>query len=279
MIPVKPEVILEFTPAGDYIGFVPKGFQGNIGGKRGSISEFTNRSRSRLLKKISQLSKNNNPLFVTLTYHNDYPGDYEGYKYDLHRFFISLRNHFPEVGIIWKLEFQKRGAPHFHLLMWGVDLSEGMDFIPREWNRMVSPGDEIHLKWHRGEYQNKPCVQLIKSWNGVKAYAAKEMGKTQGLAEQPGRFWGLRGNVPLSLIKKFRMDIEVALEIKKAHQRITGFETKRLGYWCYGYIEKLVDYAVMKQEEFENAGIPDDFPPGWYRVYKPEIFGYAERKD
>jgi len=46
------------------------------GSKRGVVVGFSRRSRSRLLQKISLIRRDVGlPMFVTLTYHEDYPGE------------------------------------------------------------------------------------------------------------------------------------------------------------------------------------------------------------
>lgn len=275
-----PHCTFEYAPQGDYIALKVKGFKGvKNTSKRGKIQGFSRKSRSRLLQKIAKLKKDNIPLFVTLTYHENYPTNFEGFKYDFHRFFISLRNRFPGVGVIWKLEYQRRGAPHFHLLLFGVDFSEACKFIPAEWNRITEPTSLLHLYWHEGLLKNKHCVQYVKSWKGVKSYAGKYMAK---VGDDPvltsGRFWGVRGIIPYSVMMDFRLDMDAALNFRRAHRKLSGYKPRRLGFWSFGYLQSLVNYASWLQRESEERFCPENFPPGWYLSYKPEIFQY-ERED
>lgn len=58
------------------------------------------------------------PNFVTLTYPAKFPTVSRA-KRDLKVFQQRLIRRFPGSGGIWKLEPQERGAPHYHLLIWG----------------------------------------------------------------------------------------------------------------------------------------------------------------
>jgi hypothetical protein len=57
--------------------------------------------------------------FLTLTYPDDWPERWEEWKAHLKRLFDLLRHKHPGVSAVWKLEYQKRGAPHFHLIVFG----------------------------------------------------------------------------------------------------------------------------------------------------------------
>jgi hypothetical protein len=47
-------------------------------------------------------------------------------------------------GAIWKLELQDRGAPHFHLLIFGLRYLPAA-LLARRWYEIVGSGDVNHL--------------------------------------------------------------------------------------------------------------------------------------
>lgn len=53
--------------------------------------------------------------FITITYPAVWPKDGKQVKRDLNRFLTWLRDNY-KTDYIWWLEFQKRGAPHMHIL-------------------------------------------------------------------------------------------------------------------------------------------------------------------
>lgn len=167
------------------------------------------------------------PLFITLTYPKVFPTP-AGAKKNIFAFFNRLRRAFPGLGLIWKLEPQKRGAPHFHMLAWGAELQELRKMVPQAWYEIAGGGDEDHLKWHRGQLGNgnKHCVQQVRSWRGVWSYASKYLGKTFEVDgwKWPGRFWGVvnRGVVPFGVERSIFVSRSEALTIQRYQRRFAG---------------------------------------------------------
>lgn len=259
-----------FAPAGSLVHLKQSGMPPLGGGQRGMVSGFSRQSRSRLMQRVAMLSRNRMPLFVTLTYPADFP-TVERAKANFQAFDHRLKYHYPESGLLWKLEFQRRGAPHFHFFLWGLTLEQAREFVPLAWAEVVGSSDfELHYRWHAGELQNEHCVQLVRSWRGVASYAGKYLGKLPEPQEATGevltgRIWGFRGKVPFSPILTFRLDLSVALTFRRAHRRFTGMRKsgRRLGFWSFGFVP---DWLIFL-ETVINAQCqpPPCFPPGWYR--------------
>ena len=132
------------------------------GGMRSAVKEFTYNSRRRLMRKIAGLLRDVLPLFVTLTYPEIYPTDSKIYKEHLRRFGIYLRRRYPRAAFIWRLEFQKRGAPHYHLLVYNVprtgkELRAFRAWLSLTWYHLVDSGDEKHLP---SRYSSKAAQEL-----------------------------------------------------------------------------------------------------------------------
>jgi len=92
------------------------------GPKRSEIKEFSEKSRQRLrlsLAKVDQ-RKCGSPIFGTLTYPAEFPIDSETFKRHLKIFSQRFLRAFPYAGFHWKLEFQTRGAAHFHPIFWNL---------------------------------------------------------------------------------------------------------------------------------------------------------------
>jgi hypothetical protein len=162
------------------------------GSKRGMIKEFTPDSRRRLMRTLARLRRGVLPLFLTLTYPREFPVDLGVSKGHLKRFFERLQYYFEDCGAIWKLEFQKRGAPHYHILLWGVGYDvRFLEWVSRAWYEVVGSGDERHLR-------AGTRVEWIRSVRGTFSYASKYLGKDQVVPEESkevgvGRFWGIWG--------------------------------------------------------------------------------------
>ena len=196
------------------------------GGVRGEVKGFSNDSRLRLMRLVAGVKRGAElPLFITLTYPNSFP-DARSSKKHLDTFFKRFARAFPAHGSIWKLEPQKRGAPHYHLLTWGCQLEAVQGFVPGAWFEIAGGGDLKHLTWHQGGFKNQHCVQAVYSYNGVIKYAEKYLGKTFEVEgwKQAGRFWGVvnRDNVPLGELIQKEVPRKKAIEIMRYQRRFTG---------------------------------------------------------
>ena len=104
---------------------------------------------------------------------------------------------------MWKLEPQKRGAPHFHLLLclkgsYSDDvLNDLRKFIALAWYEIVGSSQPTHL-------MAGTSVEPVETWNGVKHYTSKYLAKEFDGNEVPewwdcGRFWGVVGKIPTDI--------------------------------------------------------------------------------
>jgi hypothetical protein len=165
--------------------------------KRGAVKTFSRSSRRRLMRTLARTKRSNMPIFVTLTYPAIFPEDPQEWKRHLKNFFARLGRQFPGAAGVWKLEPQKRGAPHYHLLIWGVDYVDLRFWVPRAWYEVVGSDDKKHLA-------AGTRVEELRSWNGVMSYASKYLGKVDKAAscaelwQAAGRYWGVfqRENMP-----------------------------------------------------------------------------------
>lgn len=82
--------------------------------KRGKILMVTRRS----MNKLALLVKSTEVRFLsvmTLTYGANYPLDGKMVKRHLNHFLITAKRHYGDFEYVWIIEFQERGAPHFHI--------------------------------------------------------------------------------------------------------------------------------------------------------------------
>ena len=211
----SPEGFITLYPEGHLIK-VTKPQGGKIpqkgGGKRGK-AKFSNASRKRLLHKTAKTDRKNIPLLVTLTYPESWPGDWKIWKKHLKNLSKRLQRRFPESGAAWKMEPQKRGAPHFHLLVWGVKFSWLYAFIALNWYQIVGSGDEKHLS-------AGTRVEIARHSRGSKSYFAKYLGKNEGVwIEGVGRYWGFFGNIPWADEFQFPASNSVAVQMMRYQRR------------------------------------------------------------
>lgn len=89
------------------------------GGKRNVCKGFSVNSRRRMIRKTAMWDLRGLFLaFLTLTYPKVYTRDWRIWKRDLDVLCKWLEREYPELmGSLWHVEEQKRGAPHYHLLL------------------------------------------------------------------------------------------------------------------------------------------------------------------
>jgi hypothetical protein len=202
------------------------------GGVRGEVDGFSPASRRRLLYRVASLDRDAvpKPIFMTLTYPGEewerFGGTKEQVKKHLDTFHHWLSYHYPTASVIWRLEFQKRGAPHYHLLVFGVPYID-CRLVAEEWYRVVGSGQESHLA-------AGTQVVACKSWKQATMYVAKYMAKPQSLSEsgvpihsRPGRVWGIwnRGGLVREAV-----DYELSPEEFFQFRRIVRGHAKSRGY-------------------------------------------------
>lgn len=204
------------------------------GGKRNPIKGFTRASRLRLMRTIARVRRDADlPCFVTLTYPGEFP-TVERAKRDLDVFLKRLRRHFPKAGGIWKLEPQQRGAPHYHMLVWGVAENDLFTWVVVAWYDIAGNGDQNHLLFHSGHLPgSKPCVTRVRSFRGVWSYASKYLGKTFEIAEWgslwTGRYWAVFQpvNIPFGALRQTELTLRQVHDLQRYQRRFTGMRSRR----------------------------------------------------
>lgn len=171
--------------------------------QRGVVSSWSPKSRRRMVRTIAECVLDGHGWgMVTLTY----PGDWlscvpspEVAKRQLKAFRKRWERKFGvQIECIWKLEFQRRGAPHFHLLIRipSVALPIVRSWVLETWASIVGSGDPRHAK------AGTSVDVKWRGWDGAAAIA-RYFGK-HGLWstkeyqhdvpddwETSGRWWGV----------------------------------------------------------------------------------------
>ena len=212
----------------------------------GVITEWSRKSRSSMCRTFAELDysplveSGRVPAMITLTY----PGDWEVVAPEgasVKRHMVLWRKRFQrEYGeparYIWKLEFQRRGAPHIHLWM-APPMSPGRSgrsfsqWLSEAWALVVDHPDPVQKARHRLagtaiDVRNglKACdpkrlaIYFTKhsspNLNGDKEYQhiVPELWRRPGCG--PGRFWGVYG------LKKAVAVIDIAQDAYLTARRI-----------------------------------------------------------
>ena len=207
-----------------------------IGGKRGIITQFSDQSMARLLFVVKNCDVDFYSM-QTVTYPREFPTDGRAVKAHFKALRQSMLHYFPGVRGVWWMEFQKRGAPHFHVLT-DIDLASKADlshaemvwrrrkrhasngywtFDPLEkwllsrWYEIVSSGDPAHLV--------AGCAwEMIESTEGALRYTAAHASKRKQKQVPPdfqnvGRPWGKIGDVDIEKFGEAELTTAEVFEI------------------------------------------------------------------
>ena len=182
------------------------GRPGRVGGARGRIQGFSGRARRLLTEYLSSVEEGVVPAMVTLTYHRSWPPNSEGVRRHYDQFEKRMEREFPGLfERVRKLEFQQRGAPHWHVLYlaplslwsswvdWRGETLLLLDALRRAARHHWSAsGAEWSVSPRQGAH-----VELAYTPSAWKGYMLKETGKsvTSTFARVYGglRYWGVRG--------------------------------------------------------------------------------------
>jgi hypothetical protein len=117
-------------------------------------------------------------------------------KRHLDSFVKRLRRAYARCAVIWRMELQKNGQIHFHLIVTGAR------FIPHEWVRRSWA--EIIYGGDGDEYVRTETKRVV-SFKEALGYAAKYAAKLPDgeAADTEGRVWGVYGrrNLPIRLLQ------------------------------------------------------------------------------
>lgn len=195
--------------------------------KRGTIGGFSRKARTRMMELCAKIRSDAPALFVTLTYPRTWPGEASRWKRDLDAFGKWLRRTVPAASAVWKLEPQERGAPHFHLLVWGVAYL-AHNLIAQRWFEIVGSGDTSHRA-------AGTSIERVRSARGVRRYASKSyMGKELVLPagwDRVGKFWGVIGrkHLPLSACKLIMAKKNSMIRVRRIVRRYLRSKGMRRG--------------------------------------------------
>lgn len=183
--------VLEWTEGGSVATLKAKGLNDGKAKShkiRGIIRGFSEGSRHRLLKMVGGLNRKvlPHPHMVTLTYPRTWPADWHRWKLDLKAFIAAWERQYGLTFIIWRLELQQRGAPHYHLLVFMLGTIDPA-WVADTWTRIVTGK-------LTGKRRVRTQTERVRSWHGVMSYASKYMSKVDdnSLCASPmGRQWGV----------------------------------------------------------------------------------------
>jgi hypothetical protein len=182
--------------------------------RRGVVLMLSKRSLNRFLFLVKACPFRFQSL-LTLTFGPNYPSDGKKAKGALNVALVAIRRRFPGVKYFWFLEFQERGAPHFHIGLTVKPSFGDRIWLAHLWARAIEeewrytpirsfPSSEEHYGFLETDtrtavfrqHRRVKVWENVRSENGAIRYVAKYVCKPhQKLVPRAygnvGRFWGI----------------------------------------------------------------------------------------
>lgn len=180
------------------------------------ITGFSIKSRLRMFNLFTRINYSlyGFPIFSSNTWQHDFPSDRVEIKSFLKNYYEGLKAKLPPHKIVWKLEYQKRGAPHYHFMLLPTDRS--IDF--RQANYMKIINDEwLKRKKCKCDDCKKYSVKVkaVNDFKHAMIYISKELAKvgTGYHKHDLGRIWGASRSLNCEPIYKIKTDYKTFREL------------------------------------------------------------------
>jgi hypothetical protein len=180
-------------------------------------------------------------LFITLTYPAGEVSPRES-KRHLDSFIKRCHRRYPGCAGLWKLEYQKNGTAHYHVILIGVPFWNLLN-LKAVWADVVKSDNEHHIT--QGAH-----VDLVVSQRQAAHYMGKYIGKEAAVPEDHyGRVWGTFGE----LEKYESQQVAVGLDRHQMIQLRRVFDAirKSKSKWPF---KRAWDLRVSQRWFLEGAG-------------------------
>ena len=182
-----------------------------LGKSRGDVTVFSRQSRMRLLHLLASVTPpatdgfRHRCTFLTLTARMFYhPRQFKKY---LQTFFKRLGRKAPRLSIIWRLEYQKRGAPHVHCIVYNAPFIDKV-WIQEAWGEIIGQArpftriESIRSYKHLMAYASKYAAKVDDRGFIIGTYLTDGVGVDEYGGETAGRVWGVFNRVCLPFAEK-----------------------------------------------------------------------------
>jgi len=219
--------------------------------KRSAVKEFSGASRLRLMRLFAKIDTRTfgTPSFVTLTFHDNWRKDYSDLKEILNKTLQYIRDSGLDIYYIWRLELQKRGAPHFHfILFFPSELSDSavesfLSGFRLYWHRLVEPNSAPHLLYG---FRVESLTTTKKAFAYVSKYCAKSDVETKFAL--PGRRWGASRDLPVMYLLKTYLPQAVFNQVKRTIRKLLRSTAKRKKLFKSLYSNKTACNCFVSQK-------------------------------
>ncbi len=231
----------------------------------GDIKGMSKKSRLRAMETFNQIRMRfmELPVFMTGTYHHDFPVGRAEIKRDLDRFLRRVRKRWPDVEYFYRKEPQERGAPHFHFLFFfpkgkGIPPHIFCRQIKGEWMRIVGC-------WCRHCRKHNVDWRLMDSKKMTAIYVCKYVSKIKEVevgGVSMGRAWGRSRGLPLDAYYECDISWGDWRELKdRVKEWLEGCGKRGVEY--SDKLEYKLSFFVFIAVEESMALLADTLDPPW----------------
>jgi hypothetical protein len=195
-------------------------------GMRDRVRGFSRTSRKNLLRRLASINRSafrafkGRIIFVTLTYPHEWPEDTDVCKRQLKALRKRLERQFEPFAAFWRLGIQRRGAWHFHLLLFVgssvASIGQLRRFISSSWY-------EVTGKVSEGHSRAGTRVETIRKWKEATSYVERYMTKPEEFPEgvRTGRIWEIWSEELLPLRwETVEVSLRDAFRIRRIYRKL-----------------------------------------------------------
>lgn len=228
--------------------------------KENDIQSFSYKSRLRLIQTLAKIrfSKYKAVRFITITYHKDYNVNQQLVANEFARFRRDLLSFYPNCQWIWRVELQKRGAPHLHLIFVTQENSQRFELDVLKKN--------VTQLWFRHKRCNcEHCeqyavdVKKVTSRKAISSYICKYTAKTVITNKTcwHKRHWGTTYNLDTSAVSVLEMSGLMACTFRRIARRFVKAQRSKV----------VAQYKYMKNMRCGSLIVPFGFVDEFLRYF------------
>lgn len=248
---------------GNLAAFKPRmeGYKPPADVTRGKIDAFTKRAQKRLYDLCNAIARQNidpNSVWLgTLTYPGyGWPPDPKQWKKDLDILSKRHRRRWGPLSVLWKIEPQERGAPHFHLLIFTDEkMSGGMKLVGRRYHnrRYISRwrGGKIaeYIEWLAETWCEIVQEGMRTEGNCVIVPPTRKKGKDRVYAVGFGNYPG-----PLTKGVSDHLKAGTSVEPVETMEGVIKYAGKYLGKECEFKPKEIIDPFSGEPDAGDSGG-------------------------
>ena len=185
-----------------------------------------------MAEKLIQVPFSDVPAYsLTLTYHEGFSLEPKRWHSQLHTWELKLAWDWRHFGpaLLWNLEFQERGAPHFHVVLcWKREpvLEQFRRWVSSSWNAIAEPGDELHFQAGTrvdriATTSKKDVAKLLRYLvkHAIKPKQKHRKDPSSGEDLPTGKMWDVFGDLPQVVLEVLELDQEALTHLYRRLRR------------------------------------------------------------